>query len=134
MSPILLWMLIGIVGVGLVGVGTYFYSSKWIEILYFRDKDDLDFILDTRDVPPRWSMRYAKKTERMRKKGASESSIEKVKIRADRYYLRRLRRIKAFARSDSFYQYNKTAKMVVQSDLERIHGEWVRKEYPHEPY
>lgn len=134
MSPILLWMLIGIIGIALAGVGTYFYSSKWIEILYFRDKDDLDFILDTRDVPMRWSKRYVKKTERMRKKGADEQKIEKVKKRADRYYLRKLRRIMAFARSDTFYQYNKTAKMVAQQDLENIHTEWLNREYPHEPY
>ena len=134
MSPILLWMLIGIFGIGFIGVGTYFYSAKWIEILYLKDKDDLDFILDTRDVPPRWSKRFAKRVGKMRERGAGEKRIERVKSRADRYYLHRMNRIKALARSDSYYQYNKTAKAVVQRDLENISVEWKKKEYQHEPY
>lgn len=134
MSSILLWMLIGVFGIGLVSVGAYFYSAKWIEILYTRDKEDLDYILDTQGVPPRWCNRYVRRTERMRAKGVSEERIERVRVRANSYYLRRMKRIEAFARSDTFYQYNKTAKAVVQRDLENIHTQWERREYLHEPY
>ena len=47
MSQILLWMLIGVFGLAAASVGAYFYSAKWIEIIYTRDKEDLDYILDT---------------------------------------------------------------------------------------
>ena len=134
MSTILLWMLIGIFGLGFISVGAYFYSAKWIEILYTRDKEDLDFIVDTQCVPARWSMKYVRRVERMQQRGASEQSIERVRVRANNHYLRRIKRIEAFARSDTFYQYNQTAKAVVQRDLENIHTQWERREYPHDPY
>ena len=134
MSQILLWMLIGIFGLGLISVGTYFYSAKWIEIIYTRDKEDLDYILDTQGVPPRWCQKYVRKTERMRERGASDEAIEKVRVRANNYYCRRMKRIEAFARSDTFYQYNQTARRKVQMDLENIHTQWERREYLHEPY
>ena len=134
MSPILLWMLIGIFGLGFISVGSYFYSAKCIEILYTRDKEDLDYILDTQCVPMRWCKKYVRRTERMRERGASEDRIERVRVRANNYYLRRMKRIEAFARSDFYYQYNQTAKMVVQRNLENIHTQWERREYLHEPY
>lgn len=134
MSSILLWMLIGIFGVGLISVGAYFYSAKCIEILYTRDKEDLEYILDTQCVPGRWCRKYVHRTERMREKEAGEERIERVRVRANRYYLRRMKRIEAFARSDFYYQYNQAAKSAVQRDLQNIRTQWERREYLHEPY
>ena len=134
MSQILLWMLIGILGLALISVGAYFYSAKWIEILYTRDKEDLEYILDTQCVPGRWCGKFVHKTERMREKGANEEQIEQVRVRANRYYLHRLKRIESFARSDFYYQYNKAAKAAVQRDLVNIRTQWERREYLHEPY
>ena len=134
MSSILLWMLIGIFGVGLISVGAYFYSIKCIEILYTRDKEDLEYILDTQCVPGRWCRKYVHRTERMREKEAGEERIERVRVRANRYYLHRMKRIEAFARSDFYYQYNQTAKSAVQRDLRNIRTQWERREYLHEPY
>lgn len=134
MSPILLWMLIGIFGVGLICTGAYFYSAKCIEILYTRDKEDLEYILDTQCVPRRWCQKYVRRTERMREKGENEARIESVRAQANRYYLRRMKRIEAFARSDFYYQYNHAAKAAVQRNLRNIRSQWERREYLHEPY
>ncbi len=134
MSDILLWMLIGIFGLAFICVAAYFYSAKWIEIIYIRDQEDLDYVLDTQCVPARWCEKYVRKVERMREKGASEDAIERVRVRANNYYLRRMKRLEAFARADFYYQYNKTAKAVAQRDLENIHTQWERREYLHEPY
>ena len=134
MSTILLWMLIGVLGLGFISVGAYFYSAKCIEILYTRDKEDLEYILDTRCVPGRWCEKYVRRTERMQEKGVSGERIERVRVRANRYYLRRMKRIEAFARSDFYYQYNQTAKSAVQRDLQNIRTQWERRDYLHEPY
>ena len=70
----------------------------------------------------------------MREKGANEERIERVRAHANRYYLRRMKRIEAFARSDFYYQYNHTAKAAVQRSLQNIRSQWERREYLHEPY
>ncbi len=134
MSTILLWMLIGVFGIGLISVGAYFYSAMWIKVLYTRDKEDLEYILDTQCVPRRWCEKFVRRTERMREKGVKEERIEHVRVRANQFYLRRMKRIEAFARSDFYYQYNRTAKSVVQRDLQNIRTQWERREYLHEPY
>ncbi|MGI6173625.1 MAG: hypothetical protein ACOYI8_06940 [Christensenellales bacterium] len=134
MLTILLWTSIGVFGLALACVGAYFYSAKWIEILYVRDREDLDYILDTRGVPARWCKKYVRRVERMREKGADAESIERVRARANAYYLKRMKRIQAFARTDFYYQYNKTAKAAVQRDLNAIYTQWERREYLHEPY
>ena len=126
-------LLVGILGFVLLVLGAYFYSMKCIDIFLIKETDDLEYILDTECVPARWSLKYAKRVERMRGRGASETSIERVKKYADRRFQRRMKRVESFAKGAPIFQ-GESYRNVVIEDLGRIKEQWKRREFLHDPY
>lgn len=128
-----LQILIAVLLLAGASIGAHFYSQKCIELFLGKETDDLGFIIDTECVPARWSLKYAKKVERLREKGASEARIERVKKRADRRFYRRMKRIKAFTRGAPVFA-DESHRKITLEDLDRIGEQWRRREFQHEPY
>lgn len=126
-------LLICIVLLALICVGAYFYSMIWIKLFLSNDTDALGYILDTECVPAQWSLKYAKRIEHMREKGISEAKIERIKKRADRHFQRKMKRIVAFAKGAPIFESDNHRKVTLE-DLERIKGQWNRREFMYEPY
>ena len=126
-------ILVSVILLALVCVGAYFYSQKCIELFLGKETDDLEYILDTECVPGRWSIRYARRIEKMRAKGIDEDKIERVRQLADRKFQRRMKRIQAFAKGAPIFE-NESYRNVVIEDLGRIKEQWKRREFLHEPY
>ena len=128
-----LQLLIGILGFVLLVLGAYFYSMKCIDVFLIKETDDLEYILDTECVPARWCLKYAKRVERMRNRGASEDKIERVKRCADHRFQRRMKRVESFAKGAPIFQ-GESYRNVVIEDLSRIKEQWRRREFLHDPY
>lgn len=117
----------------LVCVGAYFYSQKCIDIFLIREVDDLEYILDTEGPPPRWCIKYAKRIEKMRSRGAGEEKIERMKKYADFRFQRRMKRVVAFAKGAPIFESDNYRNVVIE-DLMRIKEQWKRREFLHDPY
>lgn len=128
-----LQLLIAILLLAGASIGAYYYSQLCIRIFLGKETEDLGYILDTECVPARWCLKYAKRVERMRDKGASEKRIERLKKYADWRFKRRMKRIKAFAKGAPVFTDEGHRKITLE-DLDRIGEQWRRREFQHEPY
>lgn len=117
----------------LVCVGAYYYSGFWINLFLVKKADDLEYILDTEGPPARWCLKYAKRVERMRNRGASEEKIERVKKFADYRFQRRMKGIIAFAKGAPIFESDNYRNVVIE-DLMRIREQWKRREFMYDPY
>ncbi len=126
-------LIVGVLLLGLICVGAYFYSQWCIERFLHNDTEDMGYILDTRMVPTRWCEKRVRAIERMRKDGADEARLERARIRANARYLKRMKRVIAFAKGAPVFDSESARKAAIE-DLTSIQAEWERREYLHDPY
>ncbi len=126
-------LLIAVLLLGLVSVGAYFYSQKCIQWFLHNDTEDMGYILDTRCVPARWCEARVRAIGRMKARGADEGQIERARARANARYLKRMKRVIAFAKGAPVFD-GESARRAAIDDLSAIRAEWERREYLHDPY
>lgn len=123
----------GIAGVVLFSVACYYYMQWMAKIIVYRDAEQLDFILKTGCVPQVWCKKYVRKIQKRTARNAPLAQIDAIKAQADRFYLKKMKRMIAYAGGSPL-----VGGMKEQDETQRllkgIQSQWERREYPYDPY